>query len=535
MTPSTETRTPSVQSGASQARGGAGAPPVPPPAALAGLPPAAAPVLPPVPEGIVEPLLSELSVPGHRGVRLPACDVPLVALEGALPAWAIRPAHAALPQVSEPEVIRHFTRLSTLNHHLDKGIYPLGSCTMKHNPKINDELAFLPGMALAHPCTPDSGLQGAFEVMWRLERHLAAITGFDAVTLQPAAGAQGEFTGMLLVRAYHQERGDTKRTKVLVPDSAHGTNPASVHAVGWSVVEIKSKEGHLDLEVLKNALGPDVAAVMVTQPSTLGMFEPQIQEAADLIHAAGAQLYLDGANFNALVGLVQPGKVFDLMHLNLHKTFSTPHGGGGPGAGPVAVAAHLAPYLPGPRVARNDDGTFRLERDLPRSVGRVHSWHGNFGVLVRAYAYIRSLGPDGLAEVSREAILNANYLLRRLTGAYDLPFDRPCMHEFVLSGKNLRKHGVRTTDVAKRLLDFGVHAPTVYFPLIVEEAIMVEPTETETLRSLDLFADVLLRIAREAKEDPAVVTGAPWTTPVSRLDEGRAARELKLTWKTTAR
>jgi glycine dehydrogenase subunit 2 len=533
MTPSTES--PAVQSGAAQARPAAGPPAPPPPSALAGLPPAAAPVLPPVPEGIVEPLLSELSVPGHRGVRLPACDVPEVALAETLPDWAIRPAHAALPQVSEPEVIRHFTRLSTLNHHLDKGIYPLGSCTMKHNPKINDELAFLPGMALAHPCTPDAGIQGALELMWRLEQHLAAITGFDAVTLQPAAGAQGEFTGMLLVRAYHEERGDTKRTKVLVPDSAHGTNPASVHAVGWSVVEIKSKEGHLDLEVLKAALGPDVAAVMVTQPSTLGMFEPQIQEAADLIHAAGAQLYLDGANFNALVGLVQPGKVFDLMHLNLHKTFSTPHGGGGPGAGPVAVGAHLAPYLPGPRVMPNDDGTFRLERDLPRSVGRVHSWHGNFGVLVRAYAYIRSLGPDGLAEVSREAILNANYLMRRLTGAYDLPFDRPCMHEFVLSGRNLRRSGVRTTDVAKRLLDFGVHAPTVYFPLIVEEAIMIEPTETETLRTLDLFADVLLRIAREAKDEPAVVTGAPWTTPVSRLDEGRAARELKLTWKASAR
>ncbi len=531
MTPPTET--PAVQSGAAQARPTPTPPAAPPPAALAGLPPASAPVLSPVPAGIVEPLLSELSVPGHRGVRLPACDVPLVPVEGALPPWALRPARAALPQVSEPEVIRHFTRLSTLNHHLDKGIYPLGSCTMKHNPKINDELAFLPGMALAHPCTPDAGLQGAFELMWTLERHLAAITGFAAVTLQPAAGAQGEFTGMLMVRAYHRGRGDHARTKVLVPDSAHGTNPASVHAVGWSVVELKSKEGHLDLEALTAALGPEVAAVMVTQPSTLGLFEPQIQEAADLIHAAGAQLYLDGANFNALVGLVQPGKVFDLMHLNLHKTFSTPHGGGGPGAGPVAVGTHLEPFLPGPRVMKNDDGTFRLERDLPRSVGRVHSWHGNFGVLVRAYAYIRSLGPDGLAEVSREAILNANYLMRRLTGAYDLPFDRPCMHEFVLSGKGLRKHGVRTTDVAKRLLDFGVHAPTVYFPLIVEEAIMIEPTETETKRTLDLFADVLLRIAREAKDDPAIVTGAPWTTPVSRLDEGRAARELKLTWNAT--
>jgi glycine dehydrogenase subunit 2 len=488
-------------------------------------------VLPPVPQGIVEPLLSELSVPGHRGVRLPACDVPETRLADALPAWALRKAPAALPEMSEPEVIRHFTRLSTLNHHLDKGIYPLGSCTMKHNPKINDELAFLPGMAGAHPLAPVESIQGALEIISRLEGLLAAVTGFDAVTLMPSAGAQGEFTGMLLARAYFASRGETGRTKVLVPDSAHGTNPASVHAVGWSVVELKSKEGHLDLEVLKQALGPDVAAVMVTQPSTLGMFEPQIQEAADLIHAAGAQLYLDGANFNALVGLVQPGKVFDLMHLNLHKTFSTPHGGGGPGAGPVAVKAHLEPFLPGPRVRKGADGAFTLEPTRPESVGRVHSFLGNFGVLVRAYAYIRSLGPDGLAEISREAIINANYLMRRLAGAYDLPYDRPCMHEFVLSGRNLRKHGVRTTDVAKRLLDFGVHAPTVYFPLIVEEAIMIEPTETETLRTLDLFADVMLRIAEEARTDPGIVTGAPWTTPVSRLDEGRAARELKLTWK----
>ena len=530
MTPGAETA--SVQSGAAQARPGKDAPP--PPGALAGLPPPAAPVLPPVPEGIVEPLLSELSVPGHRGVRLPACDVPETDLAQALPAWAIRKEPAALPEMSEPEVIRHFTRLSTLNHHLDKGIYPLGSCTMKHNPKINDELAFLPGMAGAHPLAPAESIQGALEIVHRLEGMLAKITGFDAVTLMPAAGAQGEFTGMLLARAYYAAKGDTKRTKVLVPDSAHGTNPASVHAVGWSVVEIKSKEGHLDLEVLKAALGPEVAAVMVTQPSTLGMFEPQIQEAADLIHAAGAQLYLDGANFNALVGLVQPGKVFDLMHLNLHKTFSTPHGGGGPGAGPVAVKAHLEPFLPGPRVRRSGDG-FVLEPTRQESVGRVHSFLGNFGVLVRAYCYIRSLGPDGLAEISREAILNANYLMRKLAGAYDLPFDRPCMHEFVLSGRNLRKHGVRTTDVAKRLLDFGVHAPTVYFPLIVEEAIMIEPTETETLRTLDLFADVMLRIAREAREEPGTVTGAPWTTPVSRLDEGRAARELKLTWKASAK
>ncbi len=526
MTP--ETVLPSVQKGAAQARAAGIVAPV---GALAGLPPPAAPVLPPVPDGIVEPLLSELSVPGHRGVRLPACDVPETTLAAALPAWAIRATPAALPEISEPEVIRHFTRLSTLNHHLDKGIYPLGSCTMKHNPKINDELAFLPGMANAHPLSPVESIQGALEIVHRLEGLLAAITGFDAVTLMPAAGAQGEFTGMLLARAYFAARGETGRTKVLVPDSAHGTNPASVHAVGWSVVELKSKDGHLDLLVLKQALGPDVAAVMVTQPSTLGMFEPQIQEAADLIHAAGAQLYLDGANFNALVGLVQPGKVFDLMHLNLHKTFSTPHGGGGPGAGPVAVKAHLEPFLPGPRVRKDEGGTYALEPTRPQSVGRVHSFLGNFGVLVRAYVYIRSLGPEGLAEISRESIINANYLMRKLAGAYDLPYDRPCMHEFVLSGRNLRKYGVRTTDVAKRLLDFGVHAPTVYFPLIVEEAIMIEPTETETLRTLDLFADVMLRIAEEARTEPAIVTGAPWTTPVSRLDEGRAARELKLTWK----
>ncbi len=476
-------------------------------------------------------LLIEQGGPGHRGPALPACDVPERPLAELLPGARLREA-LRLPEVSEPEVVRHFIELSTLNHHIDRGLYPLGSCTMKHNPKLNDEIAGLPGFALAHPLADDEGSQGALRVVVELERALAEITGFAAVTTQPAAGAQGETTGLLMIRAWHRSRGEgDRRRRVIVPDSAHGTNPASVHLLGYETVTIASEEhATVDLEALKRALDDRTAAVMLTVPNTLGLFESRARDITRLAHEAGAQVYMDGANLNALVGLVRPGDLgFDLMHINLHKTFSTPHGGGGPGAGPVAVAAHLEPFLPVPRVVERD-GILRLDRERPHSVGRVHSFHGNFGIALRGLVYLSTLGPPGLREVSRTAILNANYLMRRLARTYELPHPEHCMHEFVLSGRRLRKHGVKTLDVAKRLLDFGVHAPTVYFPLIVEEALMIEPTETETLDRLDHFAAAMEHIAREAAESPKTLLEAPLTTPVSRLDEGRAARELVLHW-----
>jgi glycine cleavage system P protein (glycine dehydrogenase) subunit 2 len=476
-------------------------------------------------------LLIEQGGPGHRGPRLPACDVPERPLAALLPGARLRTT-LALPQVTEPEVVRHFIELSTLNHHIDRGVYPLGSCTMKHNPKLNDEIAGLPGFALAHPLAPDAASQGVLRAMYELQRVLAEVTGFAAVTTQPAAGAQGEMTGLLMIRAWHRSRGEgEQRRRVIVPDSAHGTNPASVHLVGWETVTIPSDaRGTVSLEALDRALDGHTAAVMLTVPNTLGLFEPRIVEVTEHAHAAGAQVYLDGANLNALVGLVRPGDLgFDCMHINVHKTFSTPHGGGGPGAGPVAVARHLVPFLPAP-VIEERDGRLMLVENRPHSVGRVHGFHGNVGILIRALTYILTLGPSGLAEVSRRAILNANYLMRRLATTYELPYAGPCMHEFVLSGRGLRRHGVKTLDVAKRLLDFGVHAPTVYFPLIVEEALMVEPTETETLERLDHFASALEQIAREAAANPQVLLDAPHTTPVRRLDEGRAARALRLRW-----
>ncbi len=479
-------------------------------------------------------LLIEQGGPGHRGPSLPPVDVPVRPLAERLPGARLR-TQLDLPQVSEPEVVRHFIELSSLNHHIDRGFYPLGSCTMKHNPKINDEIAFLPGFALAHPLAGDEANQGALRVIHELQKALAEITGFAAVTTQPAAGAQGEMTGLLMIRAWHRSRGEgEQRKQVIVPDSAHGTNPASVNLVGYETVTIASEEhATVHLDALREALSPRTAAVMLTVPNTLGLFEPRIVEVTRLAHEAGAQVYMDGANLNALVGLVRPGDLgFDLMHINLHKTFSTPHGGGGPGAGPVAVASHLAPFLPIP-VVEERDGRLSLNRERPQSVGRVHSFHGNFGILLRALCYISTLGPEGLRQVSRTAILNSNYLMRRLARTYELPHPEPCMHEFVLSGRFLRKYGVRTLDVAKRLLDFGVHAPTVYFPLIVEEALMIEPTETETLDRLDHFAEAMERIVEEAREQPQRLLDAPHTTPVGRLDEGRAARELKLHWKAT--
>jgi len=442
-----------------------------------------------------------------------------------------RTAPLELPQLSEPEVVRHFVRMSILNHHVDKAFYPLGSCTMKYNPKINEECAALPGFSNLHPLTPEEGCQGALRLMFELGEALKEVTGMDAVSLQPAAGAQGELTGMLVTRAYHLRRGDRRR-KVLIPDSSHGTNPASVRLAGFEAVKVASgDDGLIHMGDLADKVDEDVAGMMLTSPNTLGLLESRIEEIARILHDNGALLYLDGANLNALVGLAKPGEMgFDLAHINLHKTFSTPHGGGGPGSGPLAVKQELAPFLPVPVVERGGD-RYLFNYDLPESVGKVHCFYGNFLVMVKAYAYIRRLGAEGLEEVSRRAILNANYLLKLLSSEFEVPYRGFCMHEFVLSGRPFKANGVRTLDIAKRLLDFGVHAPTVYFPLIVDEALMIEPTETEGKRSLDGFAEAMKTIAREAERNPEKLRSAPITTPVGRLDEGRAARDLKLTWK----
>ncbi len=486
-----------------------------------------------------EPLSIEMSRPGRRGVYLPELDVPDG--EEHLPRELRRSAAPVWPEMSENEVVRHFIRLSAMNHHVDKALYPLGSCTMKYNPKMNEVAARLPGLAGLHPLQPEETIQGALELMWTLERQLAAISGFEAVNLQPAAGAQGELTGLMVIRAWHESRGDgEKRKRVLLPDSAHGTNPASVTLNGYVTEELKSDgSGRVDLATLEEALGDDVACLMITNPNTLGLFESDIDRICELVHAAGGLIYMDGANLNALMGIVRPAEVgVDVMHFNLHKTFSTPHGGGGPGAGPIGVTADLEPFLPVPRIHRitgdgeSDEDRYHLEWDRPSTIGKVHASFGNFGVLVRAWTYIRSLGSDGLADVSRAAVINANYLLSRVTDHYHLPYSDRCMHEFVLSGcLQKSQHGVATTDIAKRLLDYGFYAPTVYFPLIVPEAIMVEPTETETRESLDLYAQALIEIARAAEEDPDLIREAPHTTPVRRPDEAQAAKSPDLRWR----
>jgi len=473
-----------------------------------------------------QPLIFELSQPGRIAYSLPECDVPEEDITALVPEKYLRKKPAELPEVYEVDVIRHYTALSRRNFGVDNGFYPLGSCTMKYNPKINEDAARLPGFAKIHPYQSEESLQGALELLYRLQEDLKAITGMDAVTLQPAAGAHGEWTGLMMIRAYHESRGE-RRTKVIVPDSAHGTNPASATVAGFETVTIPSNaDGLVDLDALRAAVGPDTAALMLTNPNTLGLFETEIAEIARIVHEAGGLLYYDGANANAILGIARPGDMgFDVVHLNLHKTMSTPHGGGGPGAGPVGVKERLIPYLPKPIVARREDGTYYLDRNEDRSIGRVKAYYGNFGILVRAYAYIRSLGPEGLRQVSENAVLNANYLLRRLAPYYDVPFDRHCKHEFVLSGRRQKKRGVRTLDIAKRLLDFGFHPPTVYFPLIVEECLMIEPTETESKETLDRFAEAMIRIAREAEEQPELVVNAPYTTAVRRLDETLAARK----------
>jgi len=484
----------------------------------------------------LQPTLFERSRPGRGDGKIP--HPPKDALDR-IPATARRATLPALPELNEPEVVRHYVNLSQLNYAIDTGFYPLGSCTMKFNPKLNEWAARLPGFANLHPLAPDEIAQGSLQLLWELEQALAEISGMTAVTLQPAAGAQGELTGILMIRAYHRSRADTERDEVLVPDSSHGTNPATATMAGYRTITIPSaSDGGVDIDKFQAALGPRTAAVMITNPSTLGLFEKRIGELLDAVHEAGALAYMDGANLNAILGRFRPGEAgFDVMHFNVHKTFSTPHGGGGPGAGPVGVGERLLPFLPSPRVLSTDDGRFRLERpdERPTSIGRLRSFVGNTGVLVRAYAYIRAHGGSGLRQVSDDAVLAANYLKNRVGEAYEIPYDRPCKHEFVASAAAIKKRtGVRTLDIAKRLIDYGFHPPTIYFPLTVEEGMLIEPTETESIETLDAFADALIAIAREAETDPELVTSAPHTSPVGRLDEASAARHPNLRWRPMA-
>jgi len=479
-----------------------------------------------------EKLIYELSKSGRVGYTLPLNDVPTKDPKSILPEHLIRQEAPRLPEVSENEVVRHFMRLSRMNYNVDFGFYPLGSCTMKYNPKINEVVARLPGFTDIHPLQPVQTVQGALSLMKELEEMLAEIAGMDAVTLQPAAGAHAELTGMLITRKYFETKGERRRI-VLLPDSAHGTNPASATLCGFESKTIRSNErGTLDINHLKENLSEDVAAIMITNPNTLGIFEDQILEVADLVHSVGAIMYLDGANLNALLGKTRPGDSgFDIVHFNLHKTFSTPHGGGGPGAGAIGVKAFLEPFLPIPRIVLKDS-KYILDWDRPQSIGKIHSFYGNFLVMVRAYTYIRMMGPEGLKKVAEDAVLNANYLMNKLKEHLVLPYDRPCMHEFVVSAKNIKKEtGVRTLDIAKRLLDYGFHAPTIYFPLIVPEALMIEPTETETKETLDEFYSAILKIIEEARNSPQIVKTAPHNTPVGRLDEVKANRELNLRYK----
>lgn len=472
---------------------------------------------------MAEPLIFDLSKEGRRGYDLPKLDVPTVDPGDHIPARCLRQ-ELDLPSLSELGVVRHFTRLSRLNHGIDVGFYPLGSCTMKYNPKVNENIARLDGFANIHPQQPEDSVQGALELLVTLENNLCEITGMDAMSLQPAAGAQGELAGLLIMKAYHRKNNNHK-TKIMIPDSGHGTNPASCSMVGYEVVNIKSDErGGVDIDDLKSKLSPDIAGLMLTNPNTLGLFDENVGEITSLIHSIDGLVYYDGANFNAIMGWARPGDMgFDIVHLNIHKTLSTPHGGGGPGSGPVGVKKHLEMFLPNPRVVF-DGKNYKLQTKDKDSIGPMLASIGNFGVLVRALAYIIVNGSDGLKAASSYAVLHANYMMQRLKKTYELPYDRYCKHEFVISGKGLAKYGVKTLDVAKRLLDFGFHAPTVYFPLIVDEAMMIEPTETESKDTLDSFMDAMEMIAKEAAENPEILKEAPLNTPVRRLDEATAAR-----------
>lgn len=473
-----------------------------------------------------QPLIFEITKKGRVGYNLPELDVPEVDLSTLLPQGMLRVEEAELPEVSELDIMRHYTALSNRNHGVDTGFYPLGSCTMKYNPKVNESVARFPGFANIHPLQDEASVQGAMELMFDLQEHLIEITGMDEVTLQPAAGAHGEWTALMMIRAFHEANGDTQRTKVIVPDSAHGTNPASATVAGFETITVKSNEdGLVDLEDLRRVAGPDTAALMLTNPNTLGLFEETILELAEIIHGVGGKLYYDGANLNAVMSKARPGDMgFDCVHLNLHKTFTGPHGGGGPGSGPVGVKADLIPFLPSPVLVKEDD-KYTFDYNRPQTIGRVKPFYGNFGINVRAYTYIRSMGPDGLKAVTEYAVLNANYMMRRLEEHFDLPYNRHCKHEFVLSGRRQKKLGVRTLDMAKRLLDFGYHPPTIYFPLNVEEGMMIEPTETESKETLDAFCDAMIQIAKEVEENPEIVQNAPHTTVINRLDETKAARK----------
>jgi glycine dehydrogenase subunit 2 len=472
-----------------------------------------------------QPLVFELSKEGRIGYSLPEIDVPELELSTILPSEFIRTEEAELPELSELDIMRHYTALSRRNHGVDSGFYPLGSCTMKYNPKVNETVARFPGFANIHPLQDEKTVQGALGLMYDLQQHLIEITGMAEVTLQPAAGAHGEWTALMMIRAFHEANGETGRTKVIVPDSAHGTNPASANVAGFDIVTVKSDgNGLVDLEDLRKVVGPDTAALMLTNPNTLGLFEEHILEIAEIIHGVGGKVYYDGANLNAVMSKARPGDMgFDCVHLNLHKTFTGPHGGGGPGSGPVGVKEDLIPFLPKPILVKTDKG-YHFDYNRPQSIGRVKPYYGNFGINVRAYTYIRSMGPDGLKAVTENAVINANYMMRRLQPYYELPYNRQCKHEFVLSGSRQKKLGVRTLDIAKRLLDFGYHPPTTYFPLNVEEGLMIEPTETESKETLDAFCDAMIQIAKEVEETPEIVQEAPHTTVISRLDETRAAR-----------
>lgn len=479
----------------------------------------------------MEKLLFELSKSGRKGYSIPPLDIPEMEIKKLIPSHQLRNRPPHLPEVSEVDVARHFVRLSQLNHHVLKGFYPLGSCTMKYNPIVNEYLARDERFLNLHPLQPEESVQGALELIYELGKILCEISGMNEITMQPAAGAHGELTGIMIMRAYHQRLGKA-RTKIIIPDSAHGTNPASVRMGGYEVVEIKSTPGGLvDLESLSSAMDEDVAGMMLTNPNTLGLFDSNVAKICRIVHDKGGLMYLDGANLNALCGINRPGDDgFDIVHFNLHKTFSTPHGGGGPGSGPLGVKSKLAQFLPIP-IVRKRNGKYYLDYDIPYSIGKVHTFYGNFNVMIKAYAYLRMMGAKGLREMSECAVINANYVMRSLQDLYHVPYPQHCMHECILSGKLQKAKGVRTLDIAKRLLDYGVHAPTVYFPLIVSEALMIEPTETESKESCEQFIDAMRAIAMEVDENPEMVKTAPHTTPVGRLDEVKAAKELDIRWK----